>query len=133
MIVLDASAAYDLLTRRDPEAGWVTSWLGRAPVGVHAPHLIDVEVIAALRRQVLRRKVDAAGAEAAVAALQRMPLTRYPHTVLLGRIWELRDNLTAADATYVALAEALDLPLVTTDAALGRSGGHLAVVYSFPE
>ena len=62
-----------------------------------------------------------------------MPMQRYPVLALLGRIWDLREALTPYDAAYVALAEALDVALVTTDARLGRSGGHRAAIQSFPD
>lgn len=65
-------------------------------------------------------------------ALSDLRLTRYSHTPLVARIWELRNNLTAYDAAYVALAEALDAPLVTTDAKLARASGHRARVELYP-
>jgi predicted nucleic acid-binding protein len=61
-----------------------------------------------------------------------MSVTRYPVAALLTRIWRLRDNLTAFDAAYIALAEALDAPVLTTDAALARSSGHRARVELYP-
>ena len=130
MIVLDASAAVDLLLGREPEAGWVATQILRGPL--RAPHLIDVEVPSALRRRVLRREMSARRAVLALEAFAELRLRRYPHVHLLGRIWELHRTLTAYDATYVALAEALDCPLVTTDHALGQAAGHRAGVEAFP-
>jgi len=82
---------------------------------LHAPHLIDIEVAQVLRRYVLRGEVKAERAQHALEVMIEFPLTRYDHEPLLGRIWELRDNLTAYDAAYVALAEGLNATLVTRD------------------
>lgn len=88
-----------------------------------SPHLIDVEIVHALRRQVLRGEIDAALAAGAIQAWGQMGVERIGATGLLGRIWELRENLTAYDATYVALAEAMEVPLVTSDARLAQAPG----------
>jgi predicted nucleic acid-binding protein len=125
VIVLDASAAVDFLLARQPMAQWVAERV-RTTTGVYAPHLIDVEVIRALRRLVVRGETTAQRVQLAVHAYLRLRLWRYPHIAHVERIWQLRENLTAADAAYVALAEDLGLPLVTTDAALARSSGHRA-------
>lgn len=93
---------------------------------LHAPHLLDVEVANGLRRRVARRELSADLGQLALALLSQLPLARYPHTPLLPRIWELRDNLTAYDAAYVALAEGLDATLVTRDAKLAAAPGHSA-------
>lgn len=85
-----------------------------------------------LRRFVRSREIDAARAGAALALLPELRLQRYPMTVLLERIWSLRETLSAYDAAYVALAEALDLPLLTTDGRLARSHGHEVEIVSFP-
>ena len=131
MIVLDASAATDFLLERGAPGRWVAERLLEAE-SVHAPHLIDSEVVNALRQLMARGDATVAMGDAAVAALQDMPILRYPARPLLERIWQLRPGLTAFDATYVALAEVLAAPLVTTDGRLARAGGHGAVVTAFP-
>ncbi|MDQ3639709.1 MAG: type II toxin-antitoxin system VapC family toxin [Actinomycetota bacterium] len=95
---------------------------------VHVPHLLDLEVLNVLRRQTLRGILAKERGVMALQDLENIKMTRYPHTSFLGRIWELRDNLTAYDAAYVALAEALDAPLVTTDARLAQASGNRATV-----
>lgn len=132
MIVLDASAVLDLVLRRHPRASWVDRRLGVAGESVHAPHVIDIEVATTIRRYVFRGLASEARAERALEAYVGLDVARYPHAPLLGRIWGLRHNLTISDAAYVALAEALDCPLVTTDAALARSSGHRARVEAYP-
>ena len=129
MIVLDASAVVDFVLAREPMARWVGKRV-RSANGVHAPHLIDVEVMSALRRTVVRGDATVERAQQAVQDHVRLRIWRYPHIPLAERIWQLRENLTAADAAYVALAEDLDLPLVTTDLALARAPGHHATVYA---
>jgi predicted nucleic acid-binding protein len=132
VIVLDASAIVDVLLGREPRAGWVEDWLRQPGQSLRAPHLIDIECANALRKNVLRGVLPAWVAEQRLEALLSLRLRRYPHTRLLGRIWELRGGLTPADAAYVALAEALDAPLVTTDQALARTTGHGARIVAFP-
>ncbi len=95
---------------------------------LHAPHLLDLEVAQVLRRYALAGEMDAIRGLEALEDLADLPLTRYPHDLLLPRIWELRWNLTAYDAAYVALAEALAAPLVTRDAALASVRVHHARV-----
>lgn len=95
---------------------------------LHAPHLVDVEVAQVLRRYAHAGEADAARCAAALDDLAGLPLTRYPHGVLMPRVWELRDNLSAYDAVYVALAEALDAPLITRDQRLANAPGHRARV-----
>lgn len=127
MIVLDASALVELL---------LGSELGRAvgariadpELGLHAPHLADVEVAQALRRYVREGLLEAPAAEAALAELRALDLERHSHEPLLERVWALRENVTAYDAVYVALAEALDAPLLTCDGRLARAPGLRARV-----
>jgi len=88
-----------------------------------APHVLDLEVASALRRLVRRKQSPPARAREALGALAVVPLTRFPHTMLLGRIWQLRDNLSVYDAAYVALAEALDAPLLTADKRIAKAPG----------
>jgi len=91
---------------------------------MHAPHLIDVEVAQVIRRYAATRELDADRGRAALADLVDFPLRRYPHDLLLPRVWELRNNLTANDAVYVALAA----PLLTRDKRLATAAGHHARV-----
>ena len=128
MIVLDASAAVAVLLNFGAGAPRIRERIVRADDGLHAPHLFEVEVLHALRRHNLGGALPAKRARLALNRLRQTRLIRYPHTLFLGQIWELRENLTAYDAAYVALAEALDAPLVTMDARLAQAPGHNAVV-----
>ncbi len=119
MIVLDASAVLELLLVTD-KGGRVAERIAPPEETLHAPHLIDLEVAQVLRRWVARRQLDEARAVQAVDDLRDLDLNRYPHDVLLGRIWELRHNASAYDAAYLALAEALGATLLTSDARLGE-------------
>lgn len=119
MIVLDASAAVEVVLRTAPGRDLGPRLL--AEESAHAPHLIDLEVAQALRRIVLRGNVDERRASLALADFDDLPVERYPHQLFLPRIWELRSNLTAYDAAYVALAEALSVPLWTFDGPLVRA------------
>jgi predicted nucleic acid-binding protein len=94
----------------------------------HSPSLVDLEVASVLRRLVRLGVVDARRGGEAIVDLADFALVRFPHTPLLGRIWELRDRLTAYDAAYVALAEELNAPLLTLDTRLARAGGHRAKI-----
>ena len=117
MIVVDASAALAALLNAGPARRvLVTEQL-------HAPHLVDSEVANALRRATAARRLEDDVAWAALDAWRRLGMTRYPAYALVERIWELRDNLSACDATYVALAEALNCSLLTADSRLGRAPG----------
>jgi predicted nucleic acid-binding protein len=93
---------------------------------LHARHLLDVEVAQVFRRHVAQGAITASRAEEALQDLLDLRLLRYPHGLLLPRAWELRDNLTAYDAVYVALAEALDATLLTCDRKLASAPGHHA-------
>jgi predicted nucleic acid-binding protein len=122
VIVLDASAAV-LALLNDGDAR-----RSLADETVAVPHLADSEVAHALRAQVLGGRVTPGDARAALARWARLGLHRFAGVGLLGRIWELRENLTAYDATYVALAEALGCELVTADARLARAPGPVCPV-----
>ena len=94
---------------------------------LHAPHLIDLEIAQVLRRYVRSAAISAERGAEALADLVDFPLTRYPHHVLLPRIWQMRHGLTAYDAAYLALAEALEAPLLTRDRALARVSRRIRV------
>src|SRR5208337_4676403 len=95
---------------------------------LHALHLLDVEVAQVIRRYAANGEIDSDRGREALTDRTDFPLHRYPHDFLLPRVWDLRDNLTAYDAVYVALAEALDAPLLTRDQRLAAAPGHHAVV-----
>lgn len=122
-VVADASVIVELLTspdselfdRRDLRTGW-------------APYLLDAEVGRALRRRVTAGMLPGDQGRRAIDRLGRLPLRRAPHAELLGRAWELRENVTFYDALYVALAERLDVPLLTLDARLATAPGTRCVI-----
>jgi predicted nucleic acid-binding protein len=127
MIVLDASALVELLLGTEP-GRTIAARIADPRLGLHAPHLADVEVAQALRRYVREGLLEAPAAAAALAELRALDLERHSHEPLLERVWALRDNVTAYDAVYVALAEALDAPLLTCDGRLARAPGLRARV-----
>lgn len=127
MIVVDASAVLEFLLQT-PLGTRVEARLFRDGDELHAPHLIDVEVTQGLRRLVRSREVSSDRAADAIADLIDLDLHRHAHLDLLTRAWKLRDNITAYDAAYVALAEALGATVVTCDAPLGKAPGHRASV-----
>jgi predicted nucleic acid-binding protein len=120
MIVIDASAILEVLLQT-PASRRVNSLIFAANETLHAPHLMDLEVAQVLRRYVRSGAITAGRGAEALTDLVDFPLTRYPHHVLLNRIWQMRHGLTAYDAAYLALAEALDAPLITRDRALARA------------
>lgn len=127
MIVVDASAVLELLLRmRSAEP--LAERLFDPEVSLQAPHLLDLEVAQVIRRYWLAGSIDGDRAGEALADFQDLRIHRHPHESLLSRVWELRHNLTAYDAVYVALAEALGAPLLTRDARLASAPGHVAVV-----
>ena len=125
MIVIDASAMLEMLLQT-PGRKAVEDRIFAPGQTLHAPHLLDIEVTQVLRRYVARGQLDPAAAALAVADLIDFPMRRYAHDPLLSRVWDLRDNMTAYDAVYVALAEALDAPLITRDRRLAAAPGHEA-------
>lgn len=127
MIVVDASALLEPLLRSS-EARPVERRLFESGETLHAPHLLDIEVAQVVRRYVAQGEIDEARGSIALTTLSQIPVRRYPHGFLLPRIWALRNNLTAYDAAYVALAEALDAPLLTRDRRLANAAGHQARV-----
>jgi predicted nucleic acid-binding protein len=125
VIVVDASAVLEALLRT-PAAQTVEDRLFAPGQTLHAPHLLDIEVAQVVRRYAAKGYIDGGRGRLALADLADLALRRYPHDLLLPRIWELRANFTAYDAAYVALAEALDAPLLTRDRRLAAASGHFA-------
>lgn len=122
MIVVDASALLEFLLQT-ALGERVETRLFSLPDEIHAPHLLDVEITQALRRLVRLGEVAPDRAADAIADLTDLDLHRHGHLDLLMRAWRLRENVTAYDAMYVALAEALDARIVTCDAALANAPG----------
>jgi len=127
VIVLDASVVVELLLGTS-RALAVIDVLEDDTQTVHAPHLLDVEVLSVLRRLVLRGVISAQVARHALDDYQALGIERHDHDLLLDRAWAMRDNVTAADAMYVALAEALPARLLTFDARLSSAPGLRAFV-----
>jgi len=127
MIVLDASAALELLLRAREHPRLVDRVL-RSGETIAAPHVIDVEVAHVLRRFVMTGELAEARAREAIEDHRALGICRYPHDVLLARVWQLRVNCTAYDAVYLALSEALDAPLITCDTKLAAIPGAAASV-----
>jgi predicted nucleic acid-binding protein len=130
LIVVDASAMLEVLLGTATGA-LVEDRLLTGGESLHAPHLLDVEVAQVLRRYTAAGELTPERGREALMDLVDFPVHRYPHDVLLPRIWELRQNVTAYDAAYVALAETLAAPLVTCDARLGAAPRHAAKVEVF--
>jgi predicted nucleic acid-binding protein len=129
-VVFDASAAIDALLLQPGSGEWVAEQIaGRTRLA--APHLIDLEVISALRGLALSGSLTEPRGADAIGDFLRMRIRRYRAGWFLGRIWELRHGLTAYDAAYVALAETLEIPLVTTDVRLARAKGHRAEILAY--
>jgi len=127
MTVLDASALLELLLNT-PAGNAVAERIADPSLRIDAPHLVDVEVAQALRRYVRDGELAASEARMALEDLRSLDLGRHAHEPLLERVWELRQNLSAYDATCVALAEALRTKLITCDAPLARSPGMRGLI-----
>jgi predicted nucleic acid-binding protein len=127
VIVLDASAVIEILLCTPLGIRHTDRVLGGEET-LHAPHLIDVEALQVLRRLTLAKELDAQRTAQALVTLIDLPLVRHDHTPLIGRIWALRTSVTAYDAAYIALAEALPAILLTCDGKLARAHGHHARV-----
>ncbi len=117
MIVVDASAALSALLNNGPARRTL------AVDQLHAPHLVDSEVVSGLRRAVAAGRIELGAGWNALDTWRRLALTRYAFHPFLERVWELRQNLTAYDAGNVALAESLNCALITADAKLSRAPG----------
>ena len=122
MLVLDTSAILEALAAQDPTPGLIERLAGDGDL--HGPHLIDTEVLHALRRMCNSGEISDERAADARSDFAELALVRYAHEPLNDRVWELRHNLTAYDATFVALAEVLDAPLITCDARLASAPAH---------
>jgi predicted nucleic acid-binding protein len=127
LIVVDASALIEVLLRTSA-AKSVESHLFAPRQTLHAPHLLDIEVAQVIRRYAAKGEIDGERGRVALDDLADLRLQRYPHDFLLPRVWDLRNNLTAYDAVYVALAEVLDAALLTRDHRLAGAAGHHARV-----
>ena len=125
MIVVDASAMLEFLLQT-PLGARVEARLFRDGEEFHSPHLMDVEVTQGLRRLVRFGEVSATRAAEAIEDLSDLDLHRHAHLNLLTRAWQLRENVTAYDAMYVVLAEALDATMITCDSPLAKAPGHRA-------
>lgn len=121
MIVVDASVLIEVLVTDDDDADRFRERLYGEELA--APGVIDLEVVSFLRRAARAGRLDARRSAQALADLGAFPLQRVPHLPLLGRVWELRDNVSAYDACYVALAEAIGAALLTLDGRLSRAPG----------
>jgi predicted nucleic acid-binding protein len=120
MIVIDASALIDAFLSYEPIVALIEEH------DLHTPVTVDAEVLHGIRRALLRGAITDVQAESVITSFRKTPLMRHPVQPLVPRVWSLRRNITAYDASYVALAESLDLPLITRDARLARSSGHAA-------
>ena len=125
--MVDASAMLEVLLRTET-GGRIEDRLLSRRESLHAPHLLDVEVAQVVRRYAAAEELTHERGLEALMDLVAFPVHRYPHDVLLPRIWELRHNVTAYDAAYLALAETLAAPLVTCDARLGSAPQHQAEI-----
>ena len=121
MLIIDASCLYHVLIDTG-QAAYIRDRMARDSEHA-APHVIDVEVLGVIRREFLLGRLDATAANQSVADLRDWRGQRFGHQALLERAWELRQNVRGWDAMYVALAEALQAPLLTTDERLARVSG----------
>jgi predicted nucleic acid-binding protein len=121
MIVVDASVVVAALVDSGDDGGWADALLGKEPLA--APHLLPVESANILRRAVLAKDISADTATLAHADLLALRVDLYPYEPFAERVWSLRENVTAYDAWYIALAESLNVGLATLDNRLARSPG----------
>jgi len=126
VIVVDASAAIAALLNNGPARAALAS------ESVHVPHIIDPEIANGLRGLVASGKIRAKSGAVSLTTWQRLGVARYPIVGILDRVWSLRHNLSAYDASYVALAEALQCSLVTADGRLARASGVRCPITTVP-
>lgn len=127
MIVIDASAVLEVVLRT-PLGAAIEARTLTAGEPLHAPYLLDVEIVQVIRRFTLTGEIEAERAQAALDDFLDFPIWRHAHSFLLPRLWALRHNFTAYDAAYVALAEVLDVTLLTHDRRLAASARrHVSV------
>lgn len=131
MIVFDASAAVELVLQT-ARAQRIAARALQPAERLHAPYLIDIEVTQVLRRLVLAKEITAQRGALALADFRELYIERHEHLALLGRVWGLRTSLSAYDAAYLALAEALAAPILTCDEKVARSHGHAARIELVP-
>jgi predicted nucleic acid-binding protein len=128
--VIDASAALELLLQgSSSDALAIRAFTDDQ--SLHAPHLIDLEVLQVLRRHVFAGHMTGDHGAALLETWRTFPVHRHSHELLARRIWDLRTSLTAYDAAYVALSELMNAPLITTDTKLARAHGHRARIEVF--
>ncbi len=130
LLVLDASVVLDLLLR-GPAAAAIEDALFAGGTSLHAPHLLDLEVLQVLRRRERQGVLGGGRGPEVLADLADLGIRRYPHGPFAKRIWEMRHNVTAYDAAYLSLAEALDAELLTLDRSLAAVPGCEAQVVVF--
>jgi predicted nucleic acid-binding protein len=130
MIVLDTSAAVDWLLLT-PAGERIEQRIYAHQDTLYSVHLLDVEFVQVLRRLVRERTLTLKRAEEAIADMAALRITRYAPVLLLNRIWRLRQNLSAYDAAYVALAEELQAPLITRNQRIAAAPGHSAAIEVF--
>ncbi len=127
MLTVDTSAVLAALVERPHDSALVRRLSDDGDL--HAPHVIDVEILQALCGLVRGGKLSADRAADVRTDVADLAITRYGHGPLADRVWALRDNLTAYDAVFVALSEALDVPLITCDARLAAAPGIVVELY----
>jgi predicted nucleic acid-binding protein len=127
VIVVDTSAVLAVLAGRTPDGALVQRLTDDGDL--HAPHLIDIEILQALRGLVRGGKLSLDRADDVRTDVADLTITRYGHEPLANRVWALRDNLTAYDSVFVALSEALEVPLITCDARLADAPGIAVELY----
>jgi predicted nucleic acid-binding protein len=129
VLVADTSAVLEAIAALDAPPGLIERLAEDGDL--HVPHLIDTELLHALRRMNFAGQISDERAEDARSDFAELALVRYRHQPLNDRVWELRHNLTAYDATFIALAEILSAPLITCDARLASAPGHDAQIELF--
>jgi predicted nucleic acid-binding protein len=130
LIVLDASAVLDWLIQSSAGKR-IEKRIYLHDETLHSPHLLDLEVTQVLRRLAREGTISDQRADTAVQDLLKVRIVRYPHFILLPRIWQYRHHLSPYDAAYVALAETLGAVLLTRDTRLARAGGHRTTIELF--